>query len=66
MMDKEIMITVEIGKGMNVLVEIEELIRGMNGARNEGRHQQRDNDSQVLEPVLRGELVICLVCRSLR
>jgi len=28
-----------------------------NDARNEGRHQRRDNDSQVLEPVVIGELV---------
>jgi hypothetical protein len=28
-----------------------------NGARNEGRHQRRDNVSQVLEPVVIGELV---------
>jgi len=36
--------------------DIQTLVGG-NGASNEDRHQQRDYDSQVLEPVVIGELV---------
>ena len=48
-----------ISEDPEAMIRYEDLSRlvGGNGASNEGRHQRRDNVSQVLEPVVIGELV---------